>query len=91
LYTAGIDAGDAILTADGKKITDAASFNQLIADKKPGDKVQIGYTNRAGNHETTLTLTENPAFEIITFEKAGQKPDAAQLNFRNNWLSTKVK
>lgn len=91
LYTAGIDAGDVILTADGKKITDAASFNQIIADKKPGDKVQVGYTNRAGNHETTLTLTENPAFEIVTFEKAGQQPNAAQLNFRNNWLSTKVK
>lgn len=91
LYTAGIDAGDVILTADGKKITDAASFNQIIADKKPGDKVQVGYTNRAGNHEITLTLTENPAFEIVTFEKAGQQPNAAQLNFRNNWLSTKVK
>lgn len=91
LYNAGIDAGDVIVTADGKKIADAASFNQLIADKKPGDKVQIKYTNRAGDHETTLTLTENPIFEIVTFEKAGKQPDAAQLNFRNNWLSTKVK
>jgi VCBS repeat-containing protein len=91
LYNAGIDAGDVILTADGKKITDASSFNQLIADKKPGDKMQIKYTNRAGEHETTATLTENPAFEIVTFEKAGRQPSAVQLNFRNNWLSTKVK
>jgi predicted metalloprotease with PDZ domain len=91
LYTAGIDAGDVILTADGKKITDAASFNKIIADKKPGDKVQIEYTNRAGNHETILTLTENPAFEIVTFEKAGQLPNATQLAFRNSWLSSKIK
>ncbi|MGY3214855.1 M61 family metallopeptidase [Mucilaginibacter sp. HD30] len=91
LYNAGIDAGDVILTADGKKITDAASFNQVIADKKPGDKVLIKYTNRAGEHEATVTLTENPTFEIATFEKAGQQPNAGQLAFRNSWLSSKVK
>ena len=91
LYTAGIDAGDVILTADSKTIIDAASFNQLIADKKPGDKVQIKYTNRAGNHEATVTLTENPAFEIVTFEKAGRQPTAEQLTFRNSWLLSKVK
>lgn len=91
LYSAGIDAGDVILTADGKKITDAASFNQLLAAKKPGDKVLVKYTNRAGDHEATVTLTENPAFEIVTFEKAGKQPSAGQLAFRNGWLSSKVK
>ncbi|PJJ83138.1 M61 family metallopeptidase [Mucilaginibacter auburnensis] len=91
IYNAGIDAGDVILTADGKKITDPASFNQVINNKKPGDKVQVTYRNRAGDHEATITLTENPAFEIITFEKAGMQPNAAQLAFRNNWLSSKIK
>ena len=91
IYNAGIDAGDVILTADGKKITDAASLSQAIAEKKPGDKVQVTYSNRAGNHQTIITLTENPAFEIVTFEKAGQQPNAAQLAFRNSWLSSKVK
>ncbi|MFD0750958.1 M61 family metallopeptidase [Mucilaginibacter calamicampi] len=91
IYNAGIDAGDVILTADGKKITDTTTLNQAVADKKPGDKVQITYTNRAGNHTTTLTLAENTAFEIVTFEKAGQQPSTAQLAFRNSWLSSKVK
>jgi len=91
LYSAGIDAGDVILTADGKKVTDAASFNQIISDKKPGEQVQLTYTNRTGDHQTTVSLTENPAFEIVTFEKAGMQPDASQLAFRNNWLSSKVK
>ena len=91
MYSAGIDAGDIILTADGKKISDAASFNQVLAAKKPGDKVLVKYTNRAGEHETTVTLTENPAFEIVTFEKAGKQLNAEQLAFRTNWLSSKIK
>nr|WP_294790481.1 PDZ domain-containing protein [uncultured Mucilaginibacter sp.] len=91
LYSSGIDAGDVILAADGKKISDATSFNQMLAAKKPGDKVMVKYTNRTGEHETTVTLTENPAFEIVTFEKAGKQPNAEQLTFRNNWLSSKVK
>lgn len=91
LYNAGIDAGDVIVTADGKKVSDAASFNQIINDKKPGDKVNVTYHNRAGDHETTITLVENPVFEILTFEKAGRQASAEQLAFRNSWLSSKVK
>ncbi len=91
LYKAGIDAGDVILKADGKDITDAASLSQVITDKKPGDKIIINYKNRAGDHETTLTLEENPYLEVITFEKAGKQPNAEQIAFRNSWLSSKVK
>ena len=91
IYEAGIDAGDVILTADGKAVTDAASLNKIVADKKPGDKIQVMFSNRSGHHEATLTLTENPTFEIVTFEKAGQQPTAAQLTFRNSWLSSKIK
>lgn len=91
LYNAGIDAGDVILKTDGKDITDAASFGAALAGKKPGDKVTIGYKNRTGEHQTVVTLEENPYFEVVTYEKAGKTPTAAQLAFRNNWLSSKVK
>ncbi len=91
IYKAGIDAGDVILKADGKDITDAASLGQVTADKKPGDKITVNYKNRTGEHTAVITLEELPSLEVVTFEKAGKTPTAEQTAFRNNWLSSKVK
>jgi predicted metalloprotease with PDZ domain len=91
VYKAGLDAGDVIKKADGKDVADSYSLGQALTGKKPGDKIEIEYTNRAGSHTTTVTLEENPALEVVTFEKAGKTLSAAQTAFRNNWLSSKVK
>jgi predicted metalloprotease with PDZ domain len=90
-YEAGLDVGDIILTADGKEVKDIAAYNTALDGKKPGDKVTYTYKNRTGNHETTVTLQENPAFEVVTYETAGKELSATQKEFRNKWLSTKVK
>jgi len=91
VYKAGLDAGDLITTADGKSIKDGAAFNEVIAAHKPGDTFKIEYTNRAGKHETQITLEGDPALSLTTYEKAGKTPSAAQLAFRNAWLSSKIK
>ena len=91
LYKAGLDVADVILTADGKDIKDAEALNEIVATKKPGDKIAITYKNRSGQHETVITPEESPMYEILTFETAGQTPSADQLAFRNNWLSSKAK
>ncbi|HWD90209.1 MAG TPA: PDZ domain-containing protein [Mucilaginibacter sp.] len=91
IYKAGLDVDDIILKADGKDVKDAQAFNDIVASKNIGDKITIHYKNRTGEHDTTITLEENPALEVITFEKAGKTPTKEQTDFRNNWLSTKVK
>ncbi|TFF40083.1 M61 family metallopeptidase [Mucilaginibacter psychrotolerans] len=91
IYKAGIDAGDVITKADGKDIKDAAAFTEVMAGKKPGDKIAVTFKNRAGIHETVITLEENPAYEVVLFEKAGRELTKEQQDFRNNWLSSKVK
>ncbi|WPU98548.1 PDZ domain-containing protein [Mucilaginibacter sp. cycad4] len=91
VYKAGLDAGDIILKVDGKDVKDQKGFNDAIADKKPGDKVAVSYKNRTGAHETTITLEENPNFEVVSFEKAGKQLSKEQETFRNNWLQSKVK
>jgi len=90
IYKAGLDAGDIILKADGKEVNDAKEFTDLVAAKNVGDKIVINYKNRTGNHETTITLEENPYFEVVTFEKAGKELTKDQQAFRSNWLSSKV-
>ena len=91
VYKAGLDVGDIILKADGKEVKDAQSFTDIVSAKNPGDKVTINYKNRTGEHETTIILEESPYFEVVTYEKAGKELTKEQTDFRNNWLSTKVK
>jgi len=91
IYKSGLDVGDIILKADGKEIKDAQAFTDLVASKNIGDKIVVSYKNRTGEHETTITLEESPYLDVVTFEKAGKTPTKEQTDFRNNWLSTKVK
>ena len=91
VYKAGLDVGDIILKADGKEVKDTQSFTDIVSAKNPGDKIVVNYKNRTGEHETAITLEESPYFEVVTFEKAGKELTKEQSDFRNNWLSTKVK
>ncbi|MBS1528160.1 MAG: M61 family metallopeptidase, partial [Bacteroidetes bacterium] len=91
LYKSGLDVGDIILKADGKDVKTAEDFNDIVASKKIGDKMMVNYKNRTGDHETTIALEESPYLEVVTYEKAGKELTKAQSDFRNEWLSTKVK
>jgi predicted metalloprotease with PDZ domain len=91
VYKAGLDAGDIILKADGKEIKSEQEFNDLVATKSVGDKIVVNYKNRTGAHETIITLEENPYLEVVTFEKAGKSLTKEQQDFRDSWLSSKVK
>ena len=91
VYAAGIDAGDVITKADGKEVKDTKDFDAIVATKNVGDKIIVSYKNRTGNHDTTITLAEDPKLEVVTFEKAGKELTAEQQAFRSNWLSSKVK
>ena len=92
IYTSQrLDAGDVILKADGKELKSEQDFDNLVASKNIGDKIVINYKSRTGNHEATVSLEENPYLEVVTFEKAGKQLNKEQQDFRNAWLSSKVK
>ncbi|MGZ3749794.1 MAG: M61 family metallopeptidase, partial [Mucilaginibacter sp.] len=91
VYKAGLDVGDVIVKVDGKEIKDIQTFNDIVTSKNPGDKIVVNYKNRTGDHETTVVLEESPNLEVVAYEKAGKELTKEQTDFRNNWLSTKVK
>jgi predicted metalloprotease with PDZ domain len=91
VYKAGIDAGDIILKIGGQEAKTLSATADAVKDKKPGDKIAVTYKNRTGTHETTIILEESPAYEVITFEKAGKELTQQQKDFRSSWLSSKVK
>jgi predicted metalloprotease with PDZ domain len=91
VYKAGLDAGDIILKADGKVVSSEQAFDGIVASKNVGDKLVVNYKNRTGDHETIVTLEENPKLEVVTYEKAGKELTKDQQAFRNSWLSSKIK
>jgi predicted metalloprotease with PDZ domain len=91
LYNAGLDVDDVITQLDGKLVARAADINEILSSHKPGDAISIQYKHRTETKTATVTLGENPAYSIMTFEQTGSTPTNEMKEFRNSWLGTKVK
>jgi serine protease Do len=53
---AGLKVGDVITTVDGQKVIDASSLQVSIADKRPGDKTNLGIMRDGKPLNMTLSL-----------------------------------
>jgi predicted metalloprotease with PDZ domain len=90
-YDAGLDVNDILLTVDGIEIKDQAALSKITEAHQPGDVITVTYTHVGEQKTTKLTFIENPAFELVTIEKAGGVLTPAMQTFRDNWLNTQVK
>ena len=91
LYAAGLETGDRILTVDGKAVVADSGLASTIAGHQPGETLNVWFEGRAGRQESRITVAANPAVQVVTFEAAGRTPTAAQLAFRQAWISSKLK
>lgn len=58
----GLQAGDAIVSFDGKTISSPSDLSKAIAPLKPGATVSIGWVDTSGqHHSTTVQLASGPA------------------------------
>jgi putative serine protease PepD len=57
---AGLRAGDSITSFNGKAITNATELRGLLAQKKPGDTVSLGYTRNGKSHTASVKLASRP-------------------------------
>lgn len=53
---AGIEEGDVIIEADGQKVTRMAELQEIIAKKRPGDKLSLTYLHDKKKKTETVTL-----------------------------------
>lgn len=53
---AGIQKGDVIVEADGQKVTKMAELQELMAKKRPGDKLSLTYLHNKKKISKTVTL-----------------------------------
>ena len=91
LYAAGVESGDKILVVDGLRMTTEASWDAMLAGRKPGDVVPIVWQQRGTRREGTMTLGSSPFLTVETYETAGLPVSDAQKAFRASWLASGVR
>lgn len=53
---AGLEEGDVIVSIDGKKVSKMAELQEIMANKRPGDKVSLTYLHNKKKTTKTVTL-----------------------------------
>jgi predicted metalloprotease with PDZ domain len=89
VYDAGLDIDDKLLAIDNQDTRTLADLNSVLAKHKPGATVAIRWLHRGEEKKGTITLGENPAVSVETFEQAGRPVTPEIIQFRNNWLGPK--
>lgn len=90
LYNAGIDVDDIIEKIDGKETLKEDAVTNLLDTHKPGQTIKVVFTHRGQSKTTSITLAENPAYAVTSFESAGKTVTPEMKKFRDQWLGSKV-
>lgn len=53
---AGLKEGDIIIGIDGKSVNNVANLQELVARKRPGDKIEVEYIREGKTSKTSATL-----------------------------------
>lgn len=78
--SSGLKKGDVIISADGQKITKFGELQEIIAKKRPGDKVSLTYLRDKKRHTETITLKNEQGDTKIV--KKAEDLDVLGGNFR---------
>lgn len=87
LYEAGVDIGDYLLKIGDVNLSGNVSIDEIIKDYKPGQRVQVSFERKGVVKSSTLVVQENNLLTVVPAENASQK----QIEFRNNWLNSRIK
>jgi predicted metalloprotease with PDZ domain len=90
LYAAGLEMGDEITQCDGKPMKKSDDLQSCVAKHALGEQVTLEFNSRAGVKNATVNLAEDPAVELVTFEKAGVDVTDQIRAFRAAWLNSKA-
>jgi predicted metalloprotease with PDZ domain len=87
VYRTGIERGDVVNAINGHPVKAPADVYTVVDAGKPGDRIDLTYTDRRGRPITAnLVLGEDPRLTIVPVEAAGVPLTAAEQAFRNGWL-----
>jgi len=88
IYAAGLDVDDEIRQVDGTRIRSFGELTAALGRRRPGDRIALAFADRSGRQRTsTITLAEDPAFELVPVERGGGALTPAQRAFREQWVN----
>jgi predicted metalloprotease with PDZ domain len=90
LYTAGIDSGDVIQQCGQEAVKTRTALDACVAQHKPGEVLTLVVKGRSGLRTVAVTLAEDPALHLVSFESLGMTVTPAIAAFRTEWLSSKT-
>ncbi len=87
VYRSGLDQGDRVNALDGHDVRSPGDVSAILDRLKPGDRIDMTYTDRRGEPITTnVVLGEDPRVAIVPVETAGGTLTPEQAAFRAAWL-----
>ena len=79
IYNAGISEADKILSIAGTSLSQVNDVDEILADHKPGDEIEITFTRRGKQNTVNVELIEDPRFSTSIIGNSSN-PD------RSNWI-----
>jgi predicted metalloprotease with PDZ domain len=87
-YQAGLAQDDEVREIDGRAVRSSSELADAVDQRRPGDRMTIGYVDRTGAAQTaTVVVQEDPAMELLPAEGSGGTLTDAQRAFRRAWLN----
>ncbi|MDB5119244.1 MAG: peptidase [Sphingobacteriales bacterium] len=86
-YEAGLENGDYLLKIGDQDVKSVTDVNTVTSNYKPGDEVTLVYEHRGNIKNVKIKLRENNQLEVVTVTGSS----ATQNQFRDKWLSSKIK
>jgi predicted metalloprotease with PDZ domain len=87
VYRLGIEQGDLLNALDGRDVRTPADVASVLDTHKPGDRIDVTYTDRRGQPITaSVVLGEDPHVTIVPVERTGGQLTSEQAAFRAAWL-----
>ena len=89
-YLAGLDLDDQLISVAGLTLTSPEDLPKALAQRKPGDKVELVFKRRGQTVRTSAVLAEDPQLELVRVEAAGVTLSQQRKQFREAWLHSKA-
>ena len=77
---AGVEAGDVILTFDGKPVTNSGDLPRIVGSTKPGSKISMQVWRKGNTRDLTVVVGEIPEEKSLARSGKGKKQTEQAAN-----------
>ena len=91
LYRAGVSRGARIHAVNGTPTPTPEALRQVMEGLSTGQTVEMDVEQRGTRGRVRVALVENPALEVVTYERAGRTVTPEMREVRSRWLGSRAR